>query len=67
MQQKKELKIEYQNLICRGCTHPIIWRSSDMKGAKKEELEHINLEQYGSTKIITLSKDCWCGCMKAVD
>jgi hypothetical protein len=66
MKTKKELKIDYRGLICR-CGHPIIWQSTDNKGIKRKLLEHINLEQYGATKIIIISKDCWCDCREARD
>ena len=67
MKTKQELYIEYQGLICSNCKHPIIWQAADKEGMTRGQLEHIDLEQYDTTKIIKISKDCWCGCQKARD
>ena len=67
MRTKRELKIHYDGLICASCKHPIIWQADDRKGKKREVLKHINYKQYGTTEIITISIDCYCGCMEARD
>ena len=60
---RKEFKIEYNGLICH-CNHEIIWDKSE---DDKDELKHINIQAYGPTIIIIISKDCKCGCMKPYD
>ena len=65
MKTKRELKIDYWGLICTSCKHPIIWQVADREGKKHEVLKHINYEQYGTTEIITISMDCYCGCKEA--
>ena len=67
MKTNKVLKIDYQGLICSKCDHAIIWEANDNKGIERKQLEHITMDSNGSTKIITISKDCWCGCMEARD
>lgn len=47
-------------LKCHDCKCPIIWQNGKI-------LKHINIERYGATRIITLTKDCQCGCKKARD
>ena len=65
--QKKFLKIEYQGLTCAYCDDPIIWQARDAKGKTLEELKHLNVQDYPPTLIITISKDCQCGCIEAKD
>ena len=67
MATKRELKIDYRGLACASCKHPIIWQASDREGKRREVLRHINYEQHSTTEIITISTDCYCGCMKARD
>lgn len=65
---KKELKIDYYGLVCASCNHPIIWEASDQEGEKHAVLKHIDyVMQHGKTEIITISKECFCGCIKARD
>ena len=63
--QKKFLKIEYKDLICAKCNHPIIWQARDTEGKILQELKHLNVQDYTPTFIITISKDCQCGCTQA--